>query len=193
LAGVASHDHREILPILDNEFRNPGLPAVSPENPPTATRRPHAFLLARNGLYTWATRWLTPSGTWRSSNFSSRSSADRARPWIRDGSKEARHGQYVRIAVENRSLSEEPAVAAAYLAGRASISNAGRRRRRAGRWRPPPTSSRRYDGKIAELKTRGGYVTADVTRRHGRDAAGLDAMLAKFSSGALARRGRGAS
>jgi methylthioribulose-1-phosphate dehydratase len=52
LAGVASHDHREIVPILENDQNIPRLAASVGE---TLDRHPdaHAFLLRRHGLYTW--------------------------------------------------------------------------------------------------------------------------------------------
>jgi methylthioribulose-1-phosphate dehydratase len=52
LAGVASHDHREVVPILDNDQDIPRLAGRVGE---TLDRHPdaHAFLLRRHGLYTW--------------------------------------------------------------------------------------------------------------------------------------------
>jgi methylthioribulose-1-phosphate dehydratase len=52
LAGVASHDHREVVPILENDQDIPRLAARVGE---TLGRHPdaHAFLLRRHGLYTW--------------------------------------------------------------------------------------------------------------------------------------------
>ena len=52
LGGVTSHDHREWIPILENDqdMRQLGQVVVD-----TLARRPtaHAFLLRRHGLYTW--------------------------------------------------------------------------------------------------------------------------------------------
>lgn len=52
LAGVTSHEHREWIPILDNDQDIPQLArrvgATLDEFP-----RAHAFLLRRHGLYTW--------------------------------------------------------------------------------------------------------------------------------------------
>jgi methylthioribulose-1-phosphate dehydratase len=52
LAGVASHDHREVIPILENDQDIPRLAVRVGE---TLDRHPdaHAFLLRRHGLYTW--------------------------------------------------------------------------------------------------------------------------------------------
>jgi len=52
LAGVASHDHREVVPILENDQDIPRLAVRVGE---TLDRHPdaHAFLLRRHGLYTW--------------------------------------------------------------------------------------------------------------------------------------------
>jgi methylthioribulose-1-phosphate dehydratase len=52
LAGVASHDHREVVPILENDQDIPRLAACVGA---TLDRHPdaHAFLLRRHGLYTW--------------------------------------------------------------------------------------------------------------------------------------------
>jgi methylthioribulose-1-phosphate dehydratase len=52
LAGVASHDHREVVPILENDQDIPRLARRVGE---TLDRHPdaHAFLLRRHGLYTW--------------------------------------------------------------------------------------------------------------------------------------------
>jgi methylthioribulose-1-phosphate dehydratase len=52
LAGVASHEHRELVPIVDNDQNMPRLAARVGE---TLERYPaaHAFLLRRHGLYTW--------------------------------------------------------------------------------------------------------------------------------------------
>ena len=52
LAGVTSHEHRELVPILDNDQNMPRLAARVGE---TLERYPaaHAFLLRRHGLYTW--------------------------------------------------------------------------------------------------------------------------------------------
>jgi methylthioribulose-1-phosphate dehydratase len=52
LAGVTSHDHREVLPILDNDqdiARLAGRVGETLDGHPAA----HAFLLRRHGLYTW--------------------------------------------------------------------------------------------------------------------------------------------
>jgi methylthioribulose-1-phosphate dehydratase len=52
LSGVTSHEHREWIPILDNDQDMPRLASHVGE---TLTRHPdaHAFLLRRHGLYTW--------------------------------------------------------------------------------------------------------------------------------------------
>jgi methylthioribulose-1-phosphate dehydratase len=52
LAGVTSHEHREFVPILDNDQDMPRLAHRVGE---TLERCPdaHAFLLRRHGLYTW--------------------------------------------------------------------------------------------------------------------------------------------
>ena len=52
LAGVTSHEHREIIPIVDNDQDMPRLARRVGE---TLERHPaaHAFLLRRHGLYTW--------------------------------------------------------------------------------------------------------------------------------------------
>jgi methylthioribulose-1-phosphate dehydratase len=52
LAGVTSHDHREVVPILENDQDIPRLARRVGE---TLDRHPgaHAFLLRRHGLYTW--------------------------------------------------------------------------------------------------------------------------------------------
>jgi 1,2-dihydroxy-3-keto-5-methylthiopentene dioxygenase len=86
----------------------------------------------------------------------------------------------VRIPQEQRTLNDEPAIAA-YLAGRGIDFE---------RWTPsvhvPPGASANdilaaYDDKIAALKQRGGYVTADVIDVTAATP-GLEAMLAKFNS-----------
>jgi methylthioribulose-1-phosphate dehydratase len=52
LAGVTSHEHRELVPILDNDQNMPRLAARVGK---TLDRYPaaHAFLLKRHGMYTW--------------------------------------------------------------------------------------------------------------------------------------------
>jgi len=52
LAGVGSHEHRELVPIVDNDQHMPRLAARVGD---TLERHPqaHAFLLRRHGLYTW--------------------------------------------------------------------------------------------------------------------------------------------
>jgi methylthioribulose-1-phosphate dehydratase len=52
LSGVTSHEHRELVPILDNDQDMPRLARRVGE---TLDRYPeaHAFLLRRHGLYTW--------------------------------------------------------------------------------------------------------------------------------------------
>ena len=52
LSGVTSHEHREFIPILDNDQDMPRLAGGVGE---TLERFPeaHAFLLRRHGLYTW--------------------------------------------------------------------------------------------------------------------------------------------
>jgi methylthioribulose-1-phosphate dehydratase len=52
LAGVTSHEHREFIPVLDNDqdmTRLAGRVGETLEQHPDA----HAFLLRRHGLYTW--------------------------------------------------------------------------------------------------------------------------------------------
>jgi methylthioribulose-1-phosphate dehydratase len=52
LSGVSSHEHREWVPIVENDQDMPRLARRVGE---TLDRRPdaHAFLLRRHGLYTW--------------------------------------------------------------------------------------------------------------------------------------------
>jgi len=52
LAGVTSHEHRELVPIVENDQNMPRLAGRVGE---TLARYPqaHAFLLRRHGLYTW--------------------------------------------------------------------------------------------------------------------------------------------
>jgi methylthioribulose-1-phosphate dehydratase len=52
LAGVTSHDHREVIPVLENDQDIPRLAVRVGE---ALDRHPgaHAFLLRRHGLYTW--------------------------------------------------------------------------------------------------------------------------------------------
>jgi methylthioribulose-1-phosphate dehydratase len=52
LDGVATHDHREWLPILDN---TQDWPAAVPQVEAILTEHPeaHGFLIRRHGLYTW--------------------------------------------------------------------------------------------------------------------------------------------
>jgi methylthioribulose-1-phosphate dehydratase len=52
LAGVISHDHRELVPILENDQ---DIPRLAGRVGRTLDRYPeaHAFLLRRHGLYTW--------------------------------------------------------------------------------------------------------------------------------------------
>ena len=52
LEGVRTHDHREFLPIVENDQDIPRLAAIVRS---TLERYPaaHAFLLRRHGLYTW--------------------------------------------------------------------------------------------------------------------------------------------
>jgi methylthioribulose-1-phosphate dehydratase len=52
LAGVTSHEHRELVPIVENDQDMPRLAGRVGE---TLDRHPgtHAFLLRRHGLYTW--------------------------------------------------------------------------------------------------------------------------------------------
>jgi methylthioribulose-1-phosphate dehydratase len=52
LAGVATHEHREWIPILDNDQDMPRL-AGRVRGALEATPVPHAFLLRRHGMYTW--------------------------------------------------------------------------------------------------------------------------------------------
>jgi 1,2-dihydroxy-3-keto-5-methylthiopentene dioxygenase len=86
----------------------------------------------------------------------------------------------VRIPDENRTLQDVPSVGR-YLADRGIDFE---------RWTPDVRVAEgasadailsAYSGKIAQLKERGGYVTADVIDVT-PDTPGLDAMLAKFSS-----------
>lgn len=52
LAGVASHEHRELVPIVDNDQ---DMTRLARRVGDTLERHPgaHAFLLRRHGLYTW--------------------------------------------------------------------------------------------------------------------------------------------
>lgn len=52
LAGITSHEHRELVPIVDNDQNMPRLAVRVGE---ALERHPdaHAFLLRRHGLYTW--------------------------------------------------------------------------------------------------------------------------------------------
>jgi len=52
LDGVTTHEHREVVPIVDNDQNMPRLAVRVGE---TLERHPqaHAFLLRRHGLYTW--------------------------------------------------------------------------------------------------------------------------------------------
>jgi len=52
LSGVMSHEHREFVPILDNDQ---DMPQLARRVGDTLERCPeaHAFLLRRHGLYTW--------------------------------------------------------------------------------------------------------------------------------------------
>jgi methylthioribulose-1-phosphate dehydratase len=52
LAGITSHEHREWIPILENDQN---IPALARRVGETLDRFPqaHAFLLRRHGLYTW--------------------------------------------------------------------------------------------------------------------------------------------
>ena len=52
LAGVTTHEHRELVPILENDQDMPRLAGRVAE---TLASHPeaHAFLLRRHGLYTW--------------------------------------------------------------------------------------------------------------------------------------------
>lgn len=52
LAGITSHEHREIIPIVDNDQ---DMPRLARRVGDTLERHPaaHAFLLRRHGLYTW--------------------------------------------------------------------------------------------------------------------------------------------
>ncbi len=52
LAGVSSHEHREFVPIVDNDQNMPRLAARVGEVL-AAFPSAHAFLLRRHGLYTW--------------------------------------------------------------------------------------------------------------------------------------------
>ena len=52
LAGVTSHEHRELIPVVENDQNMPRLATrvgETLEHHPAA----HAFLLRRHGLYTW--------------------------------------------------------------------------------------------------------------------------------------------
>jgi methylthioribulose-1-phosphate dehydratase len=52
LEGVTTHEHRELLPVYDNEQ---DMPALAARVEAELAGRPdtHAFLLRRHGLYTW--------------------------------------------------------------------------------------------------------------------------------------------
>jgi methylthioribulose-1-phosphate dehydratase len=52
LAGVTSHEHRELVPIVENDQ---DMPRLAGRVGDTLARHPkaHAFLLRRHGLYTW--------------------------------------------------------------------------------------------------------------------------------------------
>jgi methylthioribulose-1-phosphate dehydratase len=52
LAGVASHDHREYLPVLENDQDIPRLARRVVETLDRFSNA-HAFLLKRHGMYTW--------------------------------------------------------------------------------------------------------------------------------------------
>jgi len=52
LAGITSHDHRELVPIVDNDQDIPRLAGRVAETLDRHTGA-HAFLLRRHGLYTW--------------------------------------------------------------------------------------------------------------------------------------------
>ena len=52
LAGVATHEHREWVPILDNDQDMVRL-AVRVRDVLQSKPMPHAFLLRRHGMYTW--------------------------------------------------------------------------------------------------------------------------------------------
>jgi methylthioribulose-1-phosphate dehydratase len=61
LDGVSTHEHREWLPILDNDQEMPRL-ALEVRRVLSANRACHGFLLRRHGLYTWG---KTPAGAAR--------------------------------------------------------------------------------------------------------------------------------
>jgi len=52
LAGVTSHEHRELVPIVENDQ---DMPRLAGRVGDTLASHPeaHAFLLRRHGLYTW--------------------------------------------------------------------------------------------------------------------------------------------
>jgi methylthioribulose-1-phosphate dehydratase len=52
LAGVTSHDHREVIPIVDNDQNIPRL-ARRVGDVLDRQENAHAFLVRRHGLYTW--------------------------------------------------------------------------------------------------------------------------------------------
>ena len=52
LHGVASHEHREWIPIVDNDQDMPRLASLVRDKLSRHTAA-HAFLLRRHGLYTW--------------------------------------------------------------------------------------------------------------------------------------------
>jgi methylthioribulose-1-phosphate dehydratase len=52
LAGIATHEHREWLPVIDNSQDMPGL-AQAVERRLREQPQAHGFLLRRHGLYTW--------------------------------------------------------------------------------------------------------------------------------------------
>ena len=73
LDGVTTHEHREWVPIVDNDQDMTRLAAdvrSALDQHPAA----HAFLICRHGLYTWGARSRTPSGTSRFSSSCSRPS-----------------------------------------------------------------------------------------------------------------------
>jgi len=86
----------------------------------------------------------------------------------------------VRIPQENRTLSDEPAIAT-YLAGRGIEYERLGAATDVAADMPAEQLLAAYASKIDQLKAKGGYVTADVIDVHA-ETPGLDAMLKKFSS-----------
>ena len=86
----------------------------------------------------------------------------------------------VRIPEENRTLEDEPAIAA-FLAGHGIDYERWSDAPEIAASAPPAAVLEAYAGRIAQLKARGGYVTADVIDVTAATP-GLEGMLARFSS-----------